>query len=210
MNHKSTGNEGDVQPPGETSPKHRMSHTELGRSIPPGRIVVIFDASRRLKRRMEAAQGFLMLDLADQALRELDEIDDAGEQAFHFHLLRGEALRAKAEHRRALDQFLMAHAIDPTDLSALMGMAWCYKRIDRLDQSIDTLRLAYESHAEVPVVLYNLACYYSLAGDKEQALSWLGRALRMDRNFLKLVPHETDFAPLRDDPDFAHLLELTE
>ena len=171
---------------------------------------MIFDASRRLKRRMEAAQGFLMLDLADQALRELDEIDDAGEQAFHFHLLRGEALRAKAEHRRALDQFLMAHAIDPTDLSALMGMAWCYKRIDRLDQSIDTLRLAYESHAEVPVVLYNLACYYSLAGDKEQALSWLGRALRMDRNFLKLVPHETDFAPLRDDPDFAHLLELTE
>ena len=93
---------------------------------------MIFDASRRLKRRMEAAQGFLMLDLADQALRELDEIDDAGEQAFHFHLLRGEALRAKSEHRRALDQFLQAHAIDPTDLSALMGMAWCYKRIDRL------------------------------------------------------------------------------
>ena len=171
---------------------------------------MIFDASRRLKRRMEAAQGYLMLDLADQALRELDEIDDAGEHAFQFHLLRGEALRAKTEHRRALDQFLMAHAIVPTDLSALMGMAWCYKRIDRLDQSIDTLRLAYESHAEVPVVLYNLACYYSLAGDKEQALSWLGRALRMDRSFLKLVPHETDFAPMRDDPDFAHLLELTE
>ncbi len=171
---------------------------------------MIFDASRRLKRRMEAAQGFLMLDLPDQALRELDGINDASEQAFHYHLLRGEALRAKSEHRRALDQFLNAHAIDCTDLSPLMGMAWCYKRVDRLDQSINTLRLAYESHPEVPVVLYNLACYYSLAGEKELALSWLGRALRMDRNFMKLVPNETDFDPLRDDPDFAHLLELTE
>ena len=159
---------------------------------------------------MEAAQGFLMLDLPDQALRELDQIDDASEQAFHYHLLRGEALRAKSEHRRALDQFLQAHAIDGTDLSPLMGMAWCYKRVDRLDQSIDTLRLAYESHPEVPVVLYNLACYYSLAGEKELALSWLGRALRMDRSFINLVPNEADFDPLRNDPDFAHLLELTE
>ncbi len=171
---------------------------------------MIFDASRRLKRWMKAAYGFLMLDLADQALRELDEIDDAGAHAFQFHLLRGEAFRAKAEHRRALDQFLMAQAIVPTDLCALMGMAWCYKRVDRLDQSIDTLRLAYESHPEVPVVLYNLACYYSLAGEKELALSWLGRALRMDRTLMKLVPNEADFDPLRNDPDFAHLLELTE
>ena len=169
-----------------------------------------FDASRRLKRRMEAAQGYLMLDLPDRALKELNEIDDAGDQAFQFHLLRGEALRSKAEYRRGLDEFLTAHALQPTELSVLMGMAWCYKRVDRLDQSINTLRLAYESHSDVPVVLYNLACYYSLAGDKDQALSWLGRALRMDRNFMKLVPNETDFDPLRDDPDFAHLLELTE
>ncbi len=28
----------------------------------------------------------------------------------------------------------------------------------------------------MPVVLYNLACYYSLAGEKDNALSWLGRS----------------------------------
>ena len=37
----------------------------------------------------------------------------------------------------------------------------------------------------------------------------INAALRMDRGFMKLVPKETDFDPLRDDPDFLHLLELT-
>ena len=170
---------------------------------------MIFDASRRLKRRMDAARGYLMLDLPDRALRELNEIVDAGEATFDYLLLRGEVLRAKGDHHRALEAFLKAHAAAPEDLGVLLGMAWCYKRIDRLDQAIETTRLAYESHQNVPVVLYNLACYYSLAGEKEQALSWLGRALRMDRDLMELVPDETDFDPVREDPDFVHLLTLT-
>ncbi len=170
---------------------------------------MIFDVSKRVKRRMDAAQGYLMLDLPDRALRELDEISNTDEATYEYHLLRGEALRAKSDHRAALEAFRKAHAASPEDLGTLMGMAWCFKRIDRVDQSIEMMQLAYESHKEVPVVLYNLACYYSLAGEKEQALSWLGRALRMDRGFTKLVPKETDFDPLRDDPDFLHLLELT-
>lgn len=170
---------------------------------------MIFDAKKRLKRRMEAAQGYLMLELPDRALQELQGVDTDSYKAFDVLLLRGEAYRAKADFQSALVEFSNAHKLQPNDLSAMMGMAWCYKRIDQLDRSIETMRLAYESHKEVPVVLYNLACYYSLAGEKELALSWLARALRMDRGFTKLVPKETDFDPLRDDPDFMHLLELT-
>jgi tetratricopeptide (TPR) repeat protein len=118
-------------------------------------------------------------------------------------------LRAKFDYRPALDAFRKALEIKPEDLGALMGMAWCFKRIDRVSQSIETMLQAYGSHKEVPVVLYNLACYYSLAGEKELTLSWLGRALRMDRGFTKLVSKEADFDSLREDPDFLHLLELT-
>ena len=170
---------------------------------------MIIDASRRTKRRMDAAQGYLMLDLPDRALRELDEILRSDEVTYEYHLLRGEALRAKSDHPAALDSFHKALQIRPDDLGSLMGLAWCFKRIDLLDQSIETMLRAYESHKDVPVVLYNLACYYSLAGEKDLALSWLGRALRMDRGFTKLVPRETDFDRLRDDPDFLHLIELT-
>ncbi|NOX54523.1 MAG: hypothetical protein GXP27_08805, partial [Planctomycetes bacterium] len=41
-----------------------------------------------------------------------------------------------------------------------------------------------------------------LAGDKDGALRWLGRALRMDPSLRELIPEETDFDPLRNDPDF--------
>lgn len=156
-----------------------------------------------------AAEGYLALDMPDHALRELNRIQDAGDDRFLICLMRGEALRVKREHRQALDEFRQAHLEKPTDLSALFGMAWCFKRIDQLPQAIDAMKLAYQFHKDEPVVLYNLACYYSLAGEKENALSWLGRSLRMDRDLLTKIPDESDFDPLRNDSDFQHLLELT-
>ena len=68
---------------------------------------------------------------------------------------------------------------------------------------------AYLAHRETPVVLYNLSCYYALAGQKTQALSWLARALRMDADLRRLIPDETDFDPIRNEPEFIKLVELT-
>ena len=59
----------------------------------------------------------------------------------------------------------------PTDITILMGMAWCYKRTERLPLAIDAMKQAYQNSPEEPVVLYNLACYFALSGDKTQALS---------------------------------------
>ena len=160
-------------------------------------------------RQLMAAEGYLTLNMPDHALRELNHIEDIGDERFNANMLRGEALLMKKELRQALDSFRQAHLEKPTDLNALMRMDWCFKRIDQLPRAIDAMKLAYQFHKDVPVVLYNLACYYSLAGEKDDALSWLGRAFRMDRELLKLVPNETDFDPLRDDADFLHLLELT-
>ena len=170
---------------------------------------MIFDMSKRVEKRLLAASGYLELNMPDQALGELSEVADPGDNEFQWLYLQGEALRAKQDHRRALECFRRAAELQSDDLGALMGMAWCFKRIGQVDQSIEVMRAAYQVHPKVPVVLYNLACYYSLAHDKDQALSWLGRALRMDQDFCKLIPDETDFDPLRHDEDFQHLLELS-
>jgi len=161
-------------------------------------------------RQLMAAEGYLELKMPDHALREIESIDESGGQCYQTLMLRGEAWLLKEDQQRALDAFRLAHIENSTDLMALMRMAWCFKRTDQLPLAIETMKLAYQFHHEVPVVLYNLACYYSLAGDRENALSWLGRAFRMDRELLKLIPDETDFDPLRDDADFQHLIELTE
>ena len=160
-------------------------------------------------RQLKAAEGYLTLNMPDHVLRELSHIQDLGDEQYSACMLKGEALLLKENQQKALDSFRQAHLEKPTDLHALMRMAWCFKRTDQLSRAIDAMKLAYQFHKEVPVVLYNLACYYSLAGEKDDALSWLGRAFRMDRELLKLIPNETDFDPIRGDADFQHLLELT-
>ncbi len=163
---------------------------------------------RRIARCMEAAQGYLQLNMVDQALAELDAVDDRSSVEFEWHVLRGEALRERRDFQAALTAYDHAQGLQPESLEVFMGLAWCYKRTDQLPKSIETMQQAYLHHKDEPIVLYNLSCYYALSGNKEQALSWLGRALRMQPDLRRLIPDETDFTPLRDDPDFQRLLEL--
>jgi tetratricopeptide (TPR) repeat protein len=169
-----------------------------------------FMSERRTARLLSAAQGFLLLDLPRQALEELRRVGDPGVLVYEYHFLRAETHRALAQWSDALDEFRMCYELQPKNLDVLMGLAWCYKRVDQLPQAIAVMLEAYRTHADVPVVLYNIACYYALAGRKQPALSWLGRALRKDRELLRLIPAETDFNPLRHDPDFHRLLELAQ
>lgn len=168
----------------------------------------MLDTARRRERLLEAARGYLLLEMPEHALQQLRAVRDPQADLFDFHLLRGEALRSLGRCAEALDDFRVCYELEPQNLDILMGLAWCYKRVDCLPQAIAAMQEAYRAHDSEAVVLYNLACYHCLAGNKHQALSWLGRALRMDHNLCKLIDRETDFDPLRHDPDFRHLLEL--
>ena len=58
------------------------------------------------------------------------------------------------------------------------------------------------------LVHYNLACYWSLAGNKRQALLFLAQALDLDPNFRDLVSAESDFDLVRNDPAFRALTSV--
>lgn len=162
----------------------------------------------RRKKRLDAAEGYLLLDMPDHALRELDAIDDVRECSFAWNKLRGEALRQKHQFAEALPFLRLAHEEQPESLDVQLALAWCYKRTDQLHKAIAALEDAYRSSSDHAIILYNLACYYCLAGDKNRSLSWLGRALRMDGSYRKLIPREPDFDALRDDPDFQFVAGL--
>jgi tetratricopeptide (TPR) repeat protein len=157
---------------------------------------------RRRERRLEAARGYLFLDMPDHALRELRDIGDPEECVYESNCLRGEALRQKKNFEAALAAFREADRAHPDSLDVLIGIAWCQKRIDRLPEAIATMEHAYAVAPEEPIVLYNLSCYHALAGDKSNALSFLGRAVRMDGSLRRLIPDERDFDSLRQDPHF--------
>lgn len=156
----------------------------------------------RLERTLEAARGYLMLDMPRHALEQLDTVYDPDQLAFEIHELRGEALQRQEDYPAALKAFRRALLENPNSVAVLMGMGWCYKRTGQLPRAINALKRAYRVDPDEPIVLYNLSCYFALAGDKEQTLSWLGRALRMESSLQNLIADETDFDQLRGDPDF--------
>lgn len=159
---------------------------------------------------ISAAEGYLMLEMSQQALESLQSIRDPEAAPFAINLLKGLALRQMGEHASAAVALETAQGERPDHLPLLLALAWCYKRTDHLDQAIHTMEHAYHVAPTEPVVLYNLACYWALSGQKPQALSWLGRALRLDQDLRKLIPEESDFDKLRHDPDFELLVQLTD
>ncbi len=159
------------------------------------------------RRALEMAEGYLLLDMPQQALRELSALRGCGADSAEWHRLRGEAYRTAQQHPEALDAFEQADRLEPDDVGTLLGIAWCQKRIERLPDAIETMLRAYRACPREPIVLYNIACYFCLAGEKRQALSWLGRALRMSPELRRLIPEESDFDRLRDDADFQFVIE---
>jgi tetratricopeptide (TPR) repeat protein len=157
-------------------------------------------------RQLAAAEGYTALGMYAHALAELDRIADPEEAVFEVNYQRGDALRHLGRHEEALTAFHRAFDDEPDDVDLLMAMAWCYKRTDQLPRAITSMEQAYRIKPKEAVILYNLSCYWSLAGNKTQSLSWLGRALRMDNGLRQLIDDETDFDPLRNDPDFQLII----
>lgn len=165
------------------------------------------DRLQRIKRKMllNASEGYLMLGLFEKALATLDEVSDDGETTT-IDLLRGEALRSLERHADALAAYNRVFAVTPNNVSLLLAMAWCYKRTGQLPRAITALEQARRIDPAQAIIPYNLACYWTLAGNREEALTCLQRALTQDGSLKKLIPDEPDFDSLREDPDFQRIV----
>ncbi len=92
-------------------------------------------------------------------------------------------------------------------MAVALAQGWCYKRTHRLAQAIDALERVVPEHADVPLLHYNLACYWSLAGHPGKAVAALAEAIELDPEFRDRVAAESDFDPIRGDAEFGRLVE---
>jgi tetratricopeptide (TPR) repeat protein len=63
-----------------------------------------------------------------------------------------------------------------------------------------------ETHPEYPVLLYNVACCESLAGQTAEATEHLAQAIERSDNSRSLAAEDPDFDPIREDPAFVALM----
>ena len=159
----------------------------------------------RLNKIQREAEGYLELGLPQQALNALNRLGNPVDCGTTTQYLLGETLRSLERYGEALVPLQRAAQADPENVHVWLALGWCYKRIGRLDQAIQALDKAVAADPAEPLLHYNIACYYSLAGSKPQALEHLSRALALDSQYRYLIDDESDFDPLRNDPDFQAL-----
>jgi uncharacterized Ntn-hydrolase superfamily protein len=108
---------------------------------------------------------------------------------------------------RVCDLRVEDHEAPIAELRRLVGIwtSWeAMRRANRLSERRDyagaaaAMRRALE-RGEEPMLLYNLACYESLAGAREDALAHLRRAVALDDSYRALAADDPDFDPLRAD-----------
>ena len=61
-------------------------------------------------------------------------------------------------------------------------------------------------NAENASAWFNLACAYSLMGEKSRAVGHLAKAIQLDEANRELAKTDTDFDPVRNDPEFRTLV----
>jgi tetratricopeptide (TPR) repeat protein len=159
----------------------------------------------RIRRQLDEAEGYLMLNLPRRALQLLQRRSDWATMQFEASFLTGEALRSLEQYREALKPLEVAAALRPDNTDVALALGWCYKRTHRLAQAIDALARAGRHNPDEPLIHYNLACYWSLARNPAKALDELAEALELDPDLRSKIADESDFDQLRGNPEFERL-----
>ena len=73
-------------------------------------------------------------------------------------------------------------------------------------EAADRGRQLVEAHPQYPGLLYNLACCESLAGQPVDAVYHLRRAIERSERFRSFARDDSDFNPIRDQPEFKELM----
>jgi len=80
-------------------------------------------------------------------------------------------------------------------------------RDERYGEAADLLREAVKSRPDAAALLYNLACFDSMAGaDAETVTASLGRAIEAFPGFSDFARDDSDFDRVRDEPAFTALV----
>lgn len=178
-----------------------------------------FDQPRRVIR---VAEGYLELmstfecglsmdqelaqPLAGRMLKLLGKIEAPVDQQAYVSHLRGEACRFAGRFEEAIVHFSQANEIEPDRIHGLLAIAWCYKRVDQIEDAIEAMQVAIEFEPEQAICHYNLACYFAIAGLVSNAIEYLAHAFEIRPSLRDQVAGESDFDAIRDDPDFIEFL----
>lgn len=113
---------------------------------------------------------------------------------------------ADAMARRALVGLLHQCELEPENARLHYMVAGVLQRAGRGEEGQQFAERALRMRPDDFATLYNVACYYSLAGDCERALDLLERATELGGGYYDWIMHDDDLAALRELPRFRQIM----
>ena len=84
--------------------------------------------------------------------------------------------------------------------------AFPYFASKEYDKAAEALEAALAEYPDDPAVRYNLACAESMRGRSAEAIEHLRRSVESGERFRELARTDTDFDPIRDEPEFKTIV----
>jgi TolB-like protein len=119
----------------------------------------------------------------------------------------GQTEKAMAAHRRGFRKAEETLRLHPDDTRARYMGANALLTLGDRERGLEWARAAIAQEPDEPMVLYNVGCIFSLAGETEKAINVLERAVDRGLTQRGWFEHDSNLDPLRDHPRFQALLK---
>ena len=140
------------------------------------------------KKQIEAAEGWLMLGLPEEAWRELESIPSAGRGTVEFYRLAWEALGRQGRWEEALQMAEEWIERFPDHPGGWSQRSYALHELGRTKEALERLIPAADRFPQEWVIPYNLACYACRLGRLDEARDWLQKAVaRSSRELIRDV-----------------------
>jgi len=119
----------------------------------------------------------------------------------------GRAEEAQAAMQQGLARVERHLELNPDDARAHYLGAGALIQVGQRDKALEWARKALGGNDSDSMVLYNVACVYSLGGLLDEAIDCLERAVQNGFGHREWLEHDTDLDNIRNDPRFLALLK---
>ncbi|MDV2495917.1 MAG: tetratricopeptide repeat protein [bacterium] len=162
------------------------------------------EVDKAVKAEVEQAIG----DLERREKEAVEAIDEERDQALEFSRLMTDGNREADQENfevalRAYDQAIAIYDESPTPWT---NKGIVLNKLGRPDEALEAHLKVIELDPDNEYGLYNIACTYSLLGQKPEMLDALSRVIELVPVWKKSAQTDEDFDPYRDDPDFQEIV----
>ena len=159
-----------------------------------------------VQKHIDYALGYLDLKMYEDAGREADQALALAPSLPQAIAIKSEVLW-RANRLDEAEPFIAKLAeLNPRDAAMWINLAYIRRRTQSLDAAVDTLQRAFDANPSDALAHYNMACYRAVQHRPEEALELLKNALHLDPKLKVIAKAESDFAGLRESPEFQKLI----